>query len=438
MDVTDIEAGVDFVDVLQGAVGSCGVLLAVIGHDWLTCTDRSGRRRLDDERDFIRLEIGTALARNVRVIPVLVEGVAMPTAQDLPADLEGLTRRQAVELRDARWNADVESLTSVLAGVMARKPGGRSSVPPERRPRRTLWWASGAAAVGAVLVASIAIGLRDRSAGPVSPDQPGPTGGSAPPPQPAPVTTTVKPAEPPPPDPQAAGNGPQPKPQPPTPSLPAGKSPIAASRGSVPGTRGADASPSHSTEPAPDATAGSRPQPTNEAPIPERPLPANEKTIAVRAVPASTNAKPLLVVREFDVRPGVQWPYDLRQLQTATITRLRTAEDVHTALDVVAESRSDAILPVYTLTGEVLSWQAGSRTKRLVMGLGTGRESAEIRYWIVDGGGTRVFESKDTIRAALMGNTIAASAGQLVAPFVSKIAERLVDSDWPSSVAPQR
>ena len=144
----------------------------------------------------------------------------------------------------------------------------------------------------------------------------------------------------------------------------------------------------------------------------------------------------MLVVRAFDVRPGVQWPYDLKQMQTATVTRLRKEEEVHTALDIVAEPLSDTIVPLYTLAGEVLSWQAGSRTKRLVIGLGTGRESAEIRFWIVDGGGAKVFERKETIRAALMGNSVAASAGQLVDPFVSKIAERLVDSEWPASVAP--
>ncbi len=127
MDVTDIEAGVDFVDVLQRAVGSCDVLLAVMGREWLTCTDRNGRRRLDDPHDFIRLEVGIALTRNVRVIPVLVEGAVMPTASELPSDLEGLTRRQAVELRDGRWNADVESLAGVLDRVLGSRTAGNES-----------------------------------------------------------------------------------------------------------------------------------------------------------------------------------------------------------------------------------------------------------------------------------------------------------------------
>jgi hypothetical protein len=84
--------------VITAAVGSCDVLLALIGNDWLTITDEDGRRRLDDPADFVRLEIEAALARNVRVIPILVEGARMPRAVELPASLAGLVRRQALEL----------------------------------------------------------------------------------------------------------------------------------------------------------------------------------------------------------------------------------------------------------------------------------------------------------------------------------------------------
>jgi hypothetical protein len=59
-------------------VAVCQVLLAVIGPTWLTVTDERGRRRLDDPDDIVRLEIEAALAREVRVIPILVEGAVMP------------------------------------------------------------------------------------------------------------------------------------------------------------------------------------------------------------------------------------------------------------------------------------------------------------------------------------------------------------------------
>jgi hypothetical protein len=152
MDVTDIEAGVDFVEVLKGAVASCDVLIAVIGREWLRCVDVNGRRRLDDPRDFIRLEIGTALTRDVRVIPVLVEGAAMPVASELPPELEGLTRKQAVELRDPRWKADVDSLMGVLDRLLGPAPGAEP--PPRQQRRRARRW--GFAAIAIVLVAAAA------------------------------------------------------------------------------------------------------------------------------------------------------------------------------------------------------------------------------------------------------------------------------------------
>ena len=73
-DVDSIQLGDDFVEVITRAVGSCDVLLALIGDRWLTITDQDGRRRLDDPDDFVRLEIEAALTRNVRVIPILVDG----------------------------------------------------------------------------------------------------------------------------------------------------------------------------------------------------------------------------------------------------------------------------------------------------------------------------------------------------------------------------
>jgi hypothetical protein len=82
-DVDSIELGDDFVQVITRAVGSCDVLLALIGDEWLTITDEHGRRRLDDPNDFVRLEIEAALRRNVRIIPILVDGARMPDAGEL-------------------------------------------------------------------------------------------------------------------------------------------------------------------------------------------------------------------------------------------------------------------------------------------------------------------------------------------------------------------
>jgi TIR domain len=77
-DVDSIDPGDDFVEVITRAVGSCDVLLALIGGEWLTITDAHGRRRLDNPEDFVRLEIEAALERDVRVIPILVDGRGCP------------------------------------------------------------------------------------------------------------------------------------------------------------------------------------------------------------------------------------------------------------------------------------------------------------------------------------------------------------------------
>ena len=62
-DVDSIELGDDFVEVLNEAVGSTDVLLALIGDKWLTVTGEEGARRLDDPDDFVRLEIEAELIR---------------------------------------------------------------------------------------------------------------------------------------------------------------------------------------------------------------------------------------------------------------------------------------------------------------------------------------------------------------------------------------
>lgn len=118
VDVDTIEPGEDFVTVIENAVGSCEILIAVIGRNWLAAT---GSGRLDNPNNFVRLEIATALRRDIRVIPVLVQRASMPKPQDLPEDLVKLTRRNAIEVSDLRWQNDVDQLISVMERVLAKR-----------------------------------------------------------------------------------------------------------------------------------------------------------------------------------------------------------------------------------------------------------------------------------------------------------------------------
>ncbi len=119
MDVDSISPGDEFVEAIGAAVGTCSVLLAVIGDRWLAATDEAGKSRLQDPVDLVRLEIETALNQGVRVIPVLV-GAPMPKADQLPESLRPLVYRQAAELSPGHFNADTSRLLSDLDRVLAR------------------------------------------------------------------------------------------------------------------------------------------------------------------------------------------------------------------------------------------------------------------------------------------------------------------------------
>ena len=115
MDVDSIPAGVDFEQHIREEIQICDVVLVVIGDDWLSASDREGRRRIDDPDDFVRLEIEAAFASpRVSVVPVLVERAEMPRSADLPESIKRLARINAIELSDQRWSSDIERLASEI------------------------------------------------------------------------------------------------------------------------------------------------------------------------------------------------------------------------------------------------------------------------------------------------------------------------------------
>jgi TIR domain len=140
MDVDSIEPGLDFGEAIDRAVSSCSVLLALIGQQWLTMTDEDGSRRLDHPDDIVRLEIQTALERDVRVVPVLVGGASMPQARDLPDSLAKLARRHAVAIHHESFRADaarlMESIERIFSAVAVEPPSVQvgTTLPPHAEP----------------------------------------------------------------------------------------------------------------------------------------------------------------------------------------------------------------------------------------------------------------------------------------------------------------
>ena len=114
-DVDSIPLGIDFKGYLDRTLSECNVLLAIIGDHWLDATDADGKRRLEDPNDFVRIEIESALAQGIAVIPLLVRGAQMPEEEDLPAGLKKLVYRNGIPIRpDPDFHRDMDRLVSAL------------------------------------------------------------------------------------------------------------------------------------------------------------------------------------------------------------------------------------------------------------------------------------------------------------------------------------
>jgi hypothetical protein len=120
MDVVDIGAGRDFREAIDESLASCGVFLALIGPSWLDVKDDAGIRRLDDPKDFVRLEIASALKRSLPVLPILVRKARMPKPEQLPDDLKEFTFLSALELTHVHWDSDVEVLIKSLEPYLSK------------------------------------------------------------------------------------------------------------------------------------------------------------------------------------------------------------------------------------------------------------------------------------------------------------------------------
>jgi hypothetical protein len=108
MDVATIEAGADFVRAIDEAIASSHFMIVLIGRHWLS-------PRLAKPTDYVRVEIAAALRRNIRVIPVLVDGAEMPKAEDLPNDVALITKRNGLPLNHTQFEADVERLIEEIS-----------------------------------------------------------------------------------------------------------------------------------------------------------------------------------------------------------------------------------------------------------------------------------------------------------------------------------
>lgn len=201
-DVETIEPGINFVEAINRALQSCGILLAIIGPRWVSVQNAAGQRRLDDPDDYTRQEISTALQRgDVRVIPVLVEGAQMPGKGELPDELKIFASLNAIELTDKRWKFDISQLVETLNKALDVSPAPKppqpepvppSPVPPPSPPPPTTGsWKKWAWGIGVLLVLVAAYNAEEDVSQPVIPAVSGPVPQYSTPQQPSNVPLTL-------------------------------------------------------------------------------------------------------------------------------------------------------------------------------------------------------------------------------------------------------
>ncbi|HEY7341077.1 MAG TPA: toll/interleukin-1 receptor domain-containing protein [Ktedonobacterales bacterium] len=126
-DLHDIPGGMDFRTSLNAALDRSAVVIVLIGPSWATTADTTGQRRLFDPNDVVRAEIQSALARNMRIFPVLVQGAGMPAVAELPADIANIHYLNAHVIHDdPHYAPDMDRLIQNIARIIPLLPTDQS------------------------------------------------------------------------------------------------------------------------------------------------------------------------------------------------------------------------------------------------------------------------------------------------------------------------
>ena len=151
MDTDSIEPGTPFAERIDEELSSTGVMLVLIGRSWL---GRGRRRLIDQPGDWVGLEIGAGLDRDIPMIPILIEGTPLPSGEDLPEPLRPLLTKQTVSLDNNSFESDLDRVERAVTARVPPQAPRQPRVPMTRKQRR--WALYGA---GAVLIAAIVAGI---------------------------------------------------------------------------------------------------------------------------------------------------------------------------------------------------------------------------------------------------------------------------------------
>ena len=157
-DIDSLVPGDLFAQKIRDCISQCDGVIALIGKSWLSVVDEGGRRRLDDPADFVVLEMVEAAAQGKPVFPVLVDDARMPKLADLPQAVAFVAQRNAIEITDRHFAADMHRLVDALSIATIGSGNAREQAPHHGleidKSRR-----AGAAAATRMPVTLFALGL---------------------------------------------------------------------------------------------------------------------------------------------------------------------------------------------------------------------------------------------------------------------------------------
>lgn len=153
LDIDNIPFGIDFRAHIQQTLQRTDVVPAIIGANWLGVSPDGGTR-MRQPTDPVRLEIETAIARQMPIIPVLVDGAKMPDSTDLPAEFGNFAYLNAAEVATGReFRNQMDRLIAAIERAVTGDAGstlprsrtaaaGRESSPPRIWLRNVLSYLS--------------------------------------------------------------------------------------------------------------------------------------------------------------------------------------------------------------------------------------------------------------------------------------------------------
>jgi TIR domain len=144
-DVDNIPIGIDFREHINSILAQTDITLVVVGKRWFGPLPRR-RRRIDDPADPVRVEVETALRNGMPVVPILVEGGAMPNADQLPDSLKELVYRNGLQVDSGRdFDQHIERLIRSMEPILAQRSNALAEDPQRVEGERQRAQAAGQA-----------------------------------------------------------------------------------------------------------------------------------------------------------------------------------------------------------------------------------------------------------------------------------------------------